>query len=104
MFCNTFLKTCCQEMLKTRMQRASSFAIEFSRFWGAKSMIFDDFGRSEVRFFVILEVRGPILRILWIFVFPDTKQELPGTKKESQNEVILHPKSDFLSVIFLMFF
>ena len=33
------------------------------------------------------------------FVFPGTKREPPGTKKESQNEVILHPKSDFLSVV-----
>ena len=33
-----------------------------------------------------------------------TKIEPPGVKKESQNEVILYPKSDFLSVVFLMFF
>ena len=31
------------------------------------------------------------------------KKEPPGRKKESQIEVILHPKSDFLNV-FLMFF
>ena len=30
--------------------------------------------------------------------------EAPATKKESQNETILHPKPDFLSVVFLMFF
>ena len=51
-------------------------------------MIFCDCGRSELRFFVILEVRGPILRILWIFVFPGAKKEPPGTKKDSPNEVI----------------
>ena len=30
-------------------------------------------GKSELRFSVILEVRGPILRILWIWVFLGTK-------------------------------
>ena len=67
-------------------------------------MSFCDFGRSEFRFFVILELQGPILRILWIFVFPGPKKEPPGTKKDFPNEVILRPKSDFLSVVFLMFF
>ena len=32
--------------------------------------IFGDFWRPESTFFVILEVWGPILMILWIFVFP----------------------------------
>ena len=67
-------------------------------------MIFGDFWRSEFRFFVTLEVWGPILRILWIFVFPDIKKEPPGTKKESQIEVILHPKSDLSRGFFLMLF
>ena len=68
--------------------KSKQFAVKFSRFWEAEIMIFGDFWRSELRFFVILEVRGPILRILWIFVFPGTKKEPPGTKKESQNYVI----------------
>ena len=57
--------------------------IEFFRHFGGPGTDFEDF--------VDLGVSG-------------TKKEPPGTKNEPQNEVILHPKSDLLGVVFLMFF
>ena len=92
-------------MLKTIMPKVISLQSNFLDFGEAEIMVVGDFGRSELRFFVILLVRGPILRILWIFVFPGPKKELPGTKKDSQNEVILYPKSSFFeSCVFYCFF
>ena len=60
-------------------------------------MIFSDFGRSESRFFVIFEVRRPILRILMIFVI---LEGLGKRKGPPPNEVILRPNTDFSSVVF----
>ena len=47
---NIFWKTCCQEVLKTSLQKASNLQWDFL-----------DFGKLETRFRVMLEARGPIL-------------------------------------------
>ena len=44
-------------------------------------MIFSDLGRSELRFFVILEVRRPSLRILWIWVISGAFRERRSSPK-----------------------